>query len=205
MNNLWFIVLGYLSGSILFAYYLPLWWKGIDVTEGTTDGNPGAFNCIAKAGKPIGLLALALDLLKGAAPVFWAAHVLDMGQWTFALVIAAPVLGHAFSLFRHFRGGKAIAVTFGVTIGLWPLWQPFALLAASYLFFSLVVQVEPHRFRSIFTFVCFGLGGLLWYGDTSVALGCLISAGVVILRHCSAQEQEEKPTVRLLPVLLRER
>jgi glycerol-3-phosphate acyltransferase PlsY len=201
MRPIWFILLGYLSGSILYAYYLPLWWRGIDVTAGTADGNPGVFNCIEKAGKPIGLLALALDLLKGAAPVFWAARALDAGHWTFALVIAAPVAGHAFSLFRRFRGGKAITVTFGVAIGLWPVWQPFALLAACYLFFSLVVKVEPHRFRSILTFACFGLGGLVLSRGAMASVGCLLAAGIVVFRHWSSEEQEEKLTVQLLPVL----
>lgn len=199
MNAAFFIVLGYLSGSVLFSYYLPLWWKGIDVTEDTADGNPGVFNCIAKAGKPIGLLALVCDLLKGALPVFWAAHVFDMNQWSFALILAAPVAGHAFSAFRRLRGGKAITVTFGVLLGLWPVWRPFGLLVASYLFFTLIIKVQPHRFRSILTFLCFCLGMLFWCYGTPVALGCVLAAGIVVFRHWGAEEQEERPTARLLP------
>lgn len=200
MNAAFFIALGYLSGSVLFSYYLPLWWKGIDVTEDTSDGNPGAFNCIARAGRPIGLLALACDFLKGALPVFWAARTLSAGQWEFALVIAAPVAGHAFSVFRRLRGGKAITVTFGAMLGLWPVWQPFGLLASSYLFFTLIVKVQPHRFRSILTFLGFSLGALYWCrGMPPVALGCVLSAGIVVFRHWGAEEQEEKPTARFLP------
>ncbi len=198
MNYLLFVLLGYLSGSILFAYWLPLWWKGIDVTQDTPDGNPGAYNCIAKAGRPIGLLALGCDLLKGALPVFWACRALDMSHWAFALVVAAPVAGHAFSLFRRFRGGKAITVTFGVMIGLLPMWIPLGLLVASYLFFSLVVRVEPNRWRSIVTFVCFGLGCVVWLHGTVPALGCLLSAAIVTYRHLEPEREGEKASARFM-------
>lgn len=200
MKYLLFSVLGYLSGSILYSYYLPLWLKGVDVTADTPDGNPGAFNCIAKAGKPLGLCALMCDLLKGALPVLFAAQQLDIGRWEFALVLAAPVAGHAFSLFRRLRGGKAITVSFGVLLGLFPLWQPFALLAASYLFFTLILCIQPHRHRSIITFLCFGLGVFAWMPNTPVSLGCALIAGIVLSRHWSSQEEEERPTARFLPI-----
>ena len=72
MNYLIFAVLGYLSGSVLYAYYLPLWLCGIDITADAADGNPGVFNCVKQAGKAIGLTALVCDLLKGALPVLLA-------------------------------------------------------------------------------------------------------------------------------------
>ena len=198
MSYFLFTLLGYLQGSVLFAYYLPLWWKKIDITEDTPDGNPGAFNCIARAGKPLGLFALACDVLKGLLPVLWAASALDIKRWEFALVMAAPVAGHAFSLFRRLRGGKAIAVMFGVMLGLLPVWQPFALLAACYLFFSMIVQITPNRCRSIVTFVCFGLGVLVLVRGSAIPLGCVLSAGIVIYRHWTAEDQEEKPTARFV-------
>lgn len=197
MNGLFYIVLGYLSGSILFSYYLPLWLKGLDVTKGTPDGNPGAFNCISKAGWPIGLAALACDVLKGAIPVFLAARTPIREEWVFALIIAAPVVGHAWPLFRRFRGGKAIAVSFGVTIGLLPLWRPFAILAASYLFFSLVVRLEPHRFRSIVAYLSFLVCSVVRLGAVPAAPGCVLTAAVVISRHLKPERSEERPTVRL--------
>ena len=198
MRHLFFAALGYLSGSVLFSYYLPLWFMGIDVTEGTADGNPGAFNCVARAGWPMGLLALSCDLLKGGVPVWLAARALGTAGWGFALVMAAPVLGHARPLFRRFRGGKAIAVSFGVTLGLWPVWRPFAILAACYLFFSLVVRLEPHRFRSVVTYLCFGAAALVWLGTSPVGLGCLAVAAIVLRRHWKPEPDEERPAVRVL-------
>lgn len=198
MSYLLFVLLGYLLGSVLFAYYLPLWWEKIDITEGTADGNPGAFNCIARVGKPLGLFALACDLLKGMLPVLWAASVLDTSQWVFALVMAAPVAGHAFSLFRGLRGGKAITVVFGVMLGLIPNWQPLALLVSSYLFFSLIVRITPNRCRSMITFACFSLGVVALMWGSAIALGCVLTAGIVIYRHWSAGDPEEKPAVRFV-------
>ncbi len=187
-----FILLGYLSGSVLYAYYLPLWLRGIDVTEGTGDKNPGVFNCFVRAGRPMGSLALACDLMKGFLPVAWAAAVLGTGRWSFALVMAAPVLGHARPVFRRFRGGKAIAVSFGVTLGLLPVWEPFALLAAFYLFFSLVVAVKPHRRRSIAAFLSFALWSAILLPRTAIALGCLLIAGVVVARHVRVPGAEDR-------------
>lgn len=191
-----FTLLGFLSGSVLWAWYLPLWLKKTDVTEGSPDGNPGVFNCVAKAGWPVGLLALLLELLKGALPVFWAASYLGMGHWAFALVLAAPAAGHIFSPLRGFRGGKGIAVSFGALLGLLPLWQPVGLLAASYLFFSLVVKVSPHRYRSIVTFVCFALGTVVWLFGTPVSLGCILLAAMVTARHLSPEGDEDRASIR---------
>lgn len=200
MRTFFFILLGYLSGSVLYAYRLPLCLRGIDVTEGSGDKNPGVFNCFAGAGRAMGSLALACELLKGFLPVLWAARTLDTGRWTFALAMAAPVLGHAFSLFHRFRGGKAIAVSFGVTLGLLPVWEPFALLAAFYLFFSLVVEVKPHRRRSIVTFLSFAFWSAVLLPRTAAALGCLLISGVVVSRHVRAPGAEDRLELTWFPL-----
>lgn len=196
LNYALFALLGALSGSMLWAYYLPLWVKKTDVTADSPDGNPGVYNCVAKAGWPVGLAALALELLKGALPVFWSTRVLDVDCWAFALVLAAPVAGHAFSRLRgRGGGGKGIAASFGSLLGLMPHWQPVGLLAASYLFFSLIVRVDPHRKRSIVTFVCFAMGAVVWFWATPVALGCVLISTVVVSRHLAPMPEEERTSV----------
>lgn len=183
MNYLLFIVFGYLSGSVLFCYYLPLWLKKTDITENFDDRNPGAFNCISNAGFAIGFPALLCDLLKGAIPVYLACKYLDITNYTFTLVMIAPVIGHAFPVFRKFRGGKSITVTFGVLCGLLPFWQPLILLAVIYVFFSVIVRIYPHRCRSMLTFLCFGALSMVWIRAGAVSIGCAVNSLVVFLKH----------------------
>ena len=108
-----FILFGYLSGSILFARILPKYLRHIDICALSDDGNPGVFNSFRHAGPVIGTLTLCLELVKGFLPVWLSLKLLDPRNGVFALVLAAPVFGHAFPLFHHGRGGKSIAVSFG--------------------------------------------------------------------------------------------
>lgn len=177
------IVLGFLSGGILYSYLLPKWLCKVDVVAQSDDHNPGTANAFKLAGPLVGTLCLLCDVGKGFVPVFWAARQLDRTHVLFALVLAAPVLGHAMAPFFHHRGGKAIAVTFGVLLGLIPFSFVVCLLAAPYLFFSLVVVIRPHRVRTIWAMGCFAAGALLLGRNPAIRLGCLMIAGIVIAKH----------------------
>ena len=152
-----YIIGGYLSGSILYSYLLPKALKGIDITAESPDGNPGTANAFTCAGIPIGILVLCMELLKGYLPVHLALREVNPARWSFALILAAPVFGHACPFLQPQKGGKAIAVSFGVLLGLVPFWLPVLSLAALYLIFSLVIVIEPHFYRSVCTFVLSGV------------------------------------------------
>ena len=94
---------------------------GKDVRQ-VGDGNPGATNVFRAGSKMIGLLVLILDISKGAFPVGIAFQVLNMRGLAMLFIAIAPILGHVFSPFLGFRGGKGIAVSFGVWIGL-TIWK----------------------------------------------------------------------------------
>ena len=132
-----FILFGYLSGSILFARLLPKYLRHIDICELSEDNNPGVFNAFKHAGPVIGSMTLLLELAKGFLPVHVGLQLLDPRNTLFALVLAAPVFGHAFPLFRPKEGGKSIAVSFGCLLGLFPDLAPVCTLAAFYLLFYL--------------------------------------------------------------------
>jgi glycerol-3-phosphate acyltransferase PlsY len=117
---LW-IPLAYLCGSLPFSVWLPKLFARADVRQ-YGDGNPGATNAFRAGGKLVGLLALLLDVSKAAAPVGWAYFNMGYRGWPMFLIATAPVLGHAFSPFLRFQGGKALAVAFGAWIGL-TLWK----------------------------------------------------------------------------------
>lgn len=112
MTYFLFILLGFVLGSTLFAYWIPRLFFKTDITKVPPDHNPGVANAYMQAGFFAGTLSLLCELFKGAVPVFLADRILDRDSMLFALVMAAPVFGHAFPFFQKERGGKAIAVSF---------------------------------------------------------------------------------------------
>ena len=192
-----FILLGYLSGSILFARLIPKYWYGIDICQLSDDGNPGTFNAFRHAGVRAGILILCLELAKGFFPVHLALKILDPGNRLFAFVLAAPVIGHAFPLFHPGKGGKSIAVSFGCLLGLYPNLRPVLALAVFYLLFSLVIIIEPHLVRSVVTYVCLSAVSLRSFQPRSLVSGILIISAVVIVRHIIKAEKGEKEPVSI--------
>ena len=159
-------------------------FRGVDVQTESEDGNPGTFNAFACGGAFCGILVLLADLGKGALPVALCARDLGMDSWMFALVMAAPVFGHAHSLFQKGHGGKAIAVSFGVLIGLLPLWQPLAALIFWYLLFVIVISARSNTRKSVYTFLAFAVTVMLTVPRRTVLAGCVLMSGIVIHNHC---------------------
>ncbi len=110
-------LLGFALGSLPFSLWIGLLAARGDVRT-VGDGNPGAANAWRLGGWKAGLPALLLDVGKGAFPVLLARLVIGIEGWVLVPVALAPTLGHAFSPWLRFRGGKAIATTFGVWTGL---------------------------------------------------------------------------------------
>lgn len=191
---LFYIILGFFSGSILYGKIIPLLLKKVDVTKQSTDGNPGAFNAFACGGPICGTIALLLDLLKGALPVIGCATHLGTDHFLFALVLAAPVFGHAHSIFNKGDGGKGIAVSFGVLLGLLPIWRPLVLLIVAYLLFLVIIPSKSNTRKSIFAFFAFGIGSIFIVRDRMIVLGCIFIASIVIHKHyLSAISCEQLP------------
>lgn len=185
------ILLGYVSGSVLYAYLLPKYLCHIDVTKESPDQNPGAANAFLQAGIPMGILVIVLEIVKGYWPVRWGLRFMEPGSLWIGLLMAAPVIGHAYPLWRGGRGGKAIAVSFGVLLGIWPQYRPLALLILFYLIFSLVIRIQPHLHRSIVTFGCFFIGCLWVTKEAAVWLGSFLIAAIVISKHIQAYQGEK--------------
>jgi glycerol-3-phosphate acyltransferase PlsY len=122
---LWF-ALAFLSGSLPFSVWIGRLALGADIRT-VGDANPGATNVLRAAGKSkrrrlAGVVAILLDSLKAFIPVLLAREWGGVAGRPLALVAVAPVLGHAFSPFLRFRGGKAVASTFGTWAAL-TLWE----------------------------------------------------------------------------------
>lgn len=113
---LWTVV-GFVLGGMPFSLWLGHLFAHTDI-RGYGDGNPGATNAWRVGGWRVGVAALLLDYLKGVVPVGLAHFAFGVSGWWLLPAALAPVLGHAFSPFLRFRGGKAVAVTFGIWTGL---------------------------------------------------------------------------------------
>src|SRR5436305_5945976 len=119
MQTALFVVIGYLSGSITWGYWLVRVFRHQDIrTQGS--GNIGATNVWRVHGRKLGVPAVLLDTAKGFVPTLVATKI--AGHDAGALTGAAAMLGHWRPLFLRFRkGGKMVATAGGAFLGLAPI------------------------------------------------------------------------------------
>lgn len=180
----------------MFCKMIPKLFLHKDICEISNDGNPGAFNAIKHCGKKVGIVCLLLDVLKGFVPVFLASIFTETNGVLFTLVMIMPVLGHAVGLFNRFHGGKCIATSFGVMLGIFPVsWIGIVVLAALYILFSTAIKVNPNRIRSIIVFALFGaITGIVLciIGLQSAAAGCGLTAVIAIVKHLEIKSLSQR-------------
>ena len=200
-RDILYILGGYLCGSMLFARLVSQLLYRRDVTDDGPDQNPGTANAFKCGGFFCGVLTLILDLAKGIMPVHFYIRGLDEDDYgiALALVIAAPVLGHVLPVFFKFRGGKGIAVFFGSLLGLFPyIMMPGLILAAVFIFFSVIVVISPHYYRTLVTYVTAGILVLvIGRCPLAVSVGFLCSAVIIIVKMLRSTEQKEELEVKL--------
>lgn len=133
---LWFII-AFLSGALPFSVWVGR-LAGKNIRQ-FGDGNPGATNAWKAGGAFWGGAAVILDFAKGAIPVLLANFVVGLEGYSLAAVSLAPLLGHAYSPFLRFRGGKALAATFGIWTGL-TLWVVPTALGIAFAVWLLILK-----------------------------------------------------------------
>ncbi|MCA9405449.1 MAG: glycerol-3-phosphate 1-O-acyltransferase PlsY [Candidatus Omnitrophica bacterium] len=112
------IILSYLLGSIPTAYIYGRVYKGIDIREHGS-GNVGATNVFRVLGKGPGIIVLLIDILKGVLAVAGVSTVLSLADILHYILLGfAVVAGHNWTIFLKFKGGKGVATSLGVLIGL---------------------------------------------------------------------------------------
>ena len=117
-------IIAYILGSIPFGLVVA---KALCNTDPRTGGsrNTGATNVARMCGTKYGVLTLALDLSKGFFPALMASAWIESGIGL-SLVVLAAILGHAFSCFMNFKGGKAVATSIGAFLAVAPWATIFA-------------------------------------------------------------------------------
>jgi glycerol-3-phosphate acyltransferase PlsY len=171
--NIVAIIIGYLLGSIPFAYIVARMKKGVDIRE-VGGGNVGALNTYREIGPAWGLSVLALDIIKGVLAVMVARWLGLSLEWICGAGFAA-VVGHNWPVFIKFQGGKGAATVLGVLVALTPV---ELLLAAAIviiligitrnvrlaLFALVLTPFFQWLFNKDMIYICCALGLLLFIG-----------------------------------------
>jgi acyl phosphate:glycerol-3-phosphate acyltransferase len=179
------IVAAYLLGSIPFSYLFGK-MRGIDIRQHGS-GNVGATNALRVLGTRTGVITLLLDMGKGILAVEIGRLLLpEANEGYYILVAIAAIIGHVFTVFLKFKGGKGVATSAGVFIDLLPIACLITLLV-----FIAVVIISKYVSLGSITAALFLWGYVLidnirdnFGGWQYLALVSLVS-GFIILRHKS--------------------
>lgn len=178
--SLIFCIFSFLFGSIPWGYLIGR-AKGVDLTK-LGSGNIGATNVMRVIGKKEALLTLLLDILKGFIPVF-ILRVTPYGQNLILVTLAGilAVVGHCFTPFLKFRGGKGVATSVGVLLAIMPLAGLITVILWS-------VAVKISRISSFGAIISFSLLPLtvylLNYPKEFLIFSCLLTF-IIYSRHIS--------------------
>lgn len=121
------IVLAYVIGSVPFSYLIAR-ANGVDLRK-TGSGNVGGANVWRTCGFGPFVIAAIGDVVKGMIPTFAALRFANLPPSAVVVVGIAAILGHTFSMFLNFKGGKAVATSTGVLLVAFPLLLPFGAIA----------------------------------------------------------------------------
>lgn len=198
-SAMWYIAAGYLFGSVLFAVLAGALFGKRQLLQLSADKNPGTVNAFKYCGFWCGVLTLAGDLAKGFLPVYlYLRTAVPAQRWALPLVMAAPVAGHILPIFHRFRGGKGIAATFGVLLGLCPYDMPLVLFAAVFVVLSVVLRVDPTFYRTMLAYLLTLAAMVIVKAAKPVLLGFALITAAVCLRLHRSREPREDLEVKLL-------
>ncbi len=181
-------------GACPFSLWVGRWLLGKDIRN-YGDGNPGAANVFRAGGRKSGFLAVFLDVAKGVPFVFLAHSYFELPQAAVLGVAFSAILGHAFSPFLQLKGGKAVAVTFGVILAL-PQHDILFALAGSMLLGFLFIAIDAWV-------VIFGAAGAATYvlisrGGSWETFFMLAVLALLVMKFFG--ELKVVPRIRLKPI-----
>lgn len=137
------LIVGYLTGSILFAYVITKLVKGEDIRK-LGNNNPGTANTYKSTGKFWGILTGILDSSKAFIPMLLAKYFFpDLSTISLGLIGIGAIIGHGYPLFFNFKGGRAA----GTLLGIYLFFIPYELLAA-FIIIPLIVFTLIKKYQS---------------------------------------------------------
>jgi glycerol-3-phosphate acyltransferase PlsY len=112
------LLISYLLASVPFGYIVSK-MKGVDITK-VGSKNIGMANVFRNVGPVYGMIVLFLDAFKGFLPTFMAINY-KLLDYQVLMIGLASIIGHSFSVFLRFKGGKGVATSFGVFLAISPI------------------------------------------------------------------------------------
>ena len=174
-------IVGYLLGAISFAVIIAR-SRGVDILK-FGSGNPGATNVTRALGSGWGRLVFALDALKGTIAAGWPLVFMSESGLQLGIIgLITAIIGHSFSIFLNFRGGKGVATTMG---GLLALMQ-WVLLIGVLVWGVVYLTSRMVALASILFAVSLSVSAYLIYdvNDPRFALSLVLGI-LIIIRHRS--------------------
>jgi len=175
-------IVGYLFGAISFAVIVAR-SQGVDILK-YGSGNPGATNVTRALGSKYGNIVFAGDALKGAIAAGWPMFVFggDLGLKLGIIGLIAAIIGHSFSVFLKFKGGKGVATTMGGLVAIMPIVLLIGVAAWAAIYFT----IRMVAIASILFAVSLPVSAYLLYGagDPRLTLGVVLGV-LIVLRHRS--------------------
>lgn len=178
MNYWALLLLSYLLGAIPFSYLFGKYLGKVDISQ-RGSGNIGATNVLRSTGVAVAVLALIGDLLKGLVAA-WIGLAWG-GPWVAAACGVAVVVGHCYSVFLSFKGGKGVATAAGVILFLMP--QILLVLLA-----AMILSVALTRYVSLGSVLAAALLPILCLilmEPWSYTIMSFFLAALVLFRHRS--------------------
>ena len=180
------ILIAYVLGSIPNALWVGKTFKNIDVREHGSK-NTGSTNAARVLGAKLGIFTLILDILKGALPTYLGivlganllTRITGIDKLDIIVIGMAAILGHTFSLFLKFNGGKAVATTLGVFLVL----VPYAILILLVVFFVIFGLTKYVSLASIVSAVALPITVYLTTRHIPLTILGIIIGLLVIIRH----------------------
>ena len=176
-------MIGFLSGSVMYSYLIPKFFLHIDIRQNTSDSNPGGANAVAKSGPLVGAICILLDISKGFIPIFVSVSIFQLSGYIIIPIILAPVLGHAFSPWLKFKGGKAVATSYGVFLGTLFISYGLLFLVVVSIIFQFLLVIKPNSTKTITIFSVTALLILLIEQNLAVKIAFFLVTLIVVLKH----------------------
>ena len=179
MILIFWILVAFFLYSIPWAMVLGFLFLNRDIRE-VGDNNPGGANAWKMGGWKIGLSSVLLYLAKAFVPIYCAINFAGIESWGISALAVASLLGHAFTPFLKFRGGKSLAVTAGIWAAISNGWLVIPVMISLATFHSLQ---RTHVWTIILTMIVILSWVILRYSSPSMIILWVFNMNLIVLKH----------------------